>query len=152
MDGLMPWRTAFLRVAAGPVIGALALSACGGGADGSAQAAGEAPSARCAPAGAAAQRYVDAVNARSLDRLVAAFAPDGRVRDVSRVIRGRAAIRAWARGEVVGGRLRVLRCTPTRRGVSLLVHWAPAGSDGWRARYRFDVRGDRIALADLQYA
>lgn len=100
----------------------------------------------------AARRYVAAVNANDLDSLVRAFAPDGRVVDVSRVIRGRPAIRQWAAAEVMGGSLRVLGCTPTSRGARLRVHWAPGGSDGWEAIYTYGVGREGIVLADLQYA
>ncbi len=98
------------------------------------------------------QAYVDAVNAESLDGLASAFAVDGVVIDVSREIAGRAAIREWADNEVIGGSLRVLDIEPRQDGARLLVHWAPAGSDGWRAYYDFDVAGDGITRADLQYA
>jgi hypothetical protein len=104
------------------------------------------------PVAAAAQAYVDAVNSADLDALVRAFAPQGQVLDVSRPIRGRDAIRTWARNEVIGGRLKVLSVTAMPGGQDLLVHWAPAGSDGWRAHYRFTMTADGITLADLQYA
>lgn len=100
----------------------------------------------------AAQRYVDAVNAADLDALVAAFAPEAVVVDVSRRIRGHEAIRTWADREVIGGSLRVLESTPMDGGVDLLVHWAPEGSAGFRAHYRFTIGGDVITGADLQYA
>jgi hypothetical protein len=74
------------------------------------------------------------------------------VTDVTRPIRGHDAIRAGARNEVLGGRLQVLSVTPTPGGQDLLVHWAPQGSAGWRAHYRFTTTATAIALADLQYA
>jgi ketosteroid isomerase-like protein len=101
---------------------------------------------------AAGRRYVDAVNAKDLDALAESFAEDGLVIDVSREIRGRDAIRGWADAEVIGGSLRVLEVTPMEGGQDLLVHWAPKGSDGWRAHYRFTYADDRIVKADLQYA
>jgi hypothetical protein len=101
---------------------------------------------------APAQAYVDAVNAGDLEAVVGAFAVDGAVRDVSRMIEGRDAIRAWADAEVIGGSLEVLEATPVAGGQRLLVRWAPAGSSGWQAHYTFTVDGDAIALADLQYA
>jgi len=100
----------------------------------------------------AARCYVDAVNNEDLDALVACFAPDGLIVDVSREIRGHEAIRAWADREVIGGTLEVLEVTPTEGGQRLLVHWAPAGSNGWRAYYTFTIQDGRITLADLQYA
>jgi SnoaL-like domain len=101
----------------------------------------------------AAQAYVDAVARRDLEGLVNAFHPDGRIVDVSRTIAGHDAIRSWARNEVIGGTLRVLEVVERRSdGQKLLVQWAPAGSDGWRAHYDFTVQGDRVSVADLQYA
>ncbi|MGV9378199.1 nuclear transport factor 2 family protein [Nonomuraea sp. NPDC003707] len=97
--------------------------------------------------------YVDAVNARDLDALVVAFASDGVVVDVTRPIRGHDAIREWARAEVIGGTLKVVSIAERRsNGQKLLVHWAPAGSGGWRAHYDFTVSDGRIVRADLQYA
>ncbi|MFG1819531.1 nuclear transport factor 2 family protein [Kribbella sp. NPDC049174] len=101
----------------------------------------------------AAQAYVDAVARRDLEGLVNAFHPDGRIVDVSRTIAGHDAIRTWARNEVIGGTLQVLKIVERRPdGQKLLVHWAPAGSDGWRAHYDFTVRGERVSVAELQYA
>ncbi|MFI7229915.1 nuclear transport factor 2 family protein [Nonomuraea angiospora] len=100
-----------------------------------------------------ARAYVDAVNARDLDALVAAFASDGVVIDVTRPIRGHDAIREWARAEVIGGTLEVVSVAERRaNGQKLLVHWAPEGSGGWRAHYDFTVSDGRIVRADLQYA
>ncbi|MEO3745222.1 nuclear transport factor 2 family protein [Plantactinospora sp. B5E13] len=118
------------------------------GSDGPATAA---PGSGPAVAGPA-QAYVDAVNAGDLDALVAAFAPDGLVVDVNRRIEGRDAIRAWADAEVIGGTLRVLEVAAKPGGQDLLVHWAPGGSAGWRAHYRFTMTATTITTADLQYA
>ncbi|WP_043617657.1 nuclear transport factor 2 family protein [Nonomuraea candida] len=97
--------------------------------------------------------YVDAVNAGDLDALVASFARDAEIIDVARSIKGHDAIRVWAGDEVIGGTLRVVSIAERRAdGQKLLVHWAPAGSDGWRAHYDFTVGGGRIVRADLQYA
>ena len=95
---------------------------------------------------------MDAVNDEDLDALVGCFAPDGAVVDVSRRIEGRDAVREWAGNEVMGGSLRVLEEEPRPDGIRLLVHWAPAGSDGWRAFYTFEARDGRIVLAGFQYA
>jgi SnoaL-like domain len=101
----------------------------------------------------AARAYVDAVNRGNLDALVAAFAPDGQVIDVSRRITGPDAIRRWADSEVIGGTLRVDAVTPLAPDTQRLrVHWAPAGSSGWAADYTFTVGGEQVVLADLQYA
>lgn len=118
----------------------------------SAPAAASSGSSRSSALPAAAQRYVDAVNSQSLDRLVSAFAPDGEVVDVSRRIRGRDAIRTWAASEVIGGSLRVDRVIRSGDRYRLRVRWAPAGSAGWAADYTFAVRDDQITVADLQYA
>ena len=120
---------------------------------------GAAPSG-AAPTGAAtagrsagARAYVDAVGRADLDGLVAAFAPDGEVVDVGRRIRGTDAIRQWARTEVIGGVLRVDGVTPLDAATQRVrVHWAPSGSSGWAADYTFTTTGDRISVADLQYA
>ncbi len=101
---------------------------------------------------AAAQCYMDAVNAQNLDGLVGCFAPDGVVIDVNRRIAGADAIRTWANNEVIGGTLEVIESEPQNNGVRLLVHWAPRGSNGWKAYYTFTDQGDRITQADLQYA
>lgn len=100
----------------------------------------------------AARCYVDAVNAEDLDALVGCFVSNGVVADVSRRIEGPDAVREWAGNEVMGGSLRVLEEEPRPNGTRLLVHWAPAGSDGWRAYYSFEVQDGRIVVADLQYA
>ncbi|MEV0287196.1 MULTISPECIES: nuclear transport factor 2 family protein [unclassified Kribbella] len=101
----------------------------------------------------AAQAYVDAVGRGDLDGLVNAFHPDGRIVDVSRTIAGHDAIRIWARNEVIGGTLRVVEVVEQRAdGQKLLVHWAPEGSEGWRAHYDFTVTDGRITVANLQYA
>lgn len=114
------------------------------------------PSSEAAPPVAvdpAAQAYVDAVNDEDLDALVAAFAPDGAVIDVSRRIEGRDAIRQWADREVIGGTLEVLEIAEQRPdGQRLLVRWAPGGSDGWEAFYDFTYADKLITTADLQYA
>lgn len=100
-----------------------------------------------------AQAYVDAVNAGDLEALVASFASDGEIVDVSRRISGHDAIRSWADAEVIGGSLRVDGVTtvaPDQQRVR--VHWAPSGSAGWAADYTFTDRDGRITVADLQYA
>ncbi|MEU6781422.1 nuclear transport factor 2 family protein [Nonomuraea angiospora] len=144
---------------------ALLVSACGTaptntpdtGAGGSPSSGrGESPSAAAGGHAGVAREvraYVDAVNARDLDALVTAFASDGVVIDVTRPIRGHDAIREWARAEVIGGTLKVVSIAERRsNGQKLLVHWAPAGSGGWRAHYDFTVSGGRVVQADLQYA
>ncbi|MFF4621229.1 hypothetical protein [Nonomuraea jabiensis] len=54
---------------------------------------------------------------------------------------------------MIGGTLKVVSIAERRsNGQKLLVHWAPAGSGGWRAHYDFTISGGRIVRADLQYA
>ncbi|WP_399895490.1 nuclear transport factor 2 family protein [Streptomyces sp. BBFR51] len=100
----------------------------------------------------AAQAYVDAVADEDLDALVDAFHPDARLVDVDRTFDGRDEIRDWARDEVIGGRLTVLKNTPKDDGTTLLVRFAPGGTGGFEANYTFDVHDGRIARLDLQYA
>lgn len=144
-------------VASLPVAAALLIGGCSTGATGPAGGPGTAnPTTRPAPHPLvlpAAQAYVDAVNAGNLDALVAAFGPEGEVIDVTRRIRGRDAIRAWARNEVIGGTLRVDGVTALGPGTQRLrVHWAPSGSGGFAADYTFTTRDDQILVAELQYA
>jgi hypothetical protein len=98
--------------------------------------------------------YRDSVNAADLDRLAACFTPGGLVIDVSRRIQGRSAIRAWAQAEVIGGKLTIIRriARPRNpRGVTYLVRFAPPGSGGFLAHYRFETLRSKISVADLQY-
>lgn len=97
--------------------------------------------------------YVEAVRRQDAAAVAAAFVPGGTVIDVRRRIAGRAEIQEWAQREVVGGTLEVLGTDQAAPGhVRLLVHWAPAGSAGWRAYYTFDYADAGITSADLQYA
>lgn len=144
---------------AAALLATVALSGCGGAASstgdsGSNDSGSTGVTTTVAPEQVAAQAraYVDAVNGNDLDALVESFAEDGAILDVSRRITGRDAIRTWADNEVMGGTLQVLEVTPMDNGQDLLVHWAPSGSDGWRAHYRFTFKGDKVSLADLQYA
>ncbi|MCK2215582.1 MBL fold metallo-hydrolase [Actinomadura sp. ATCC 31491] len=76
--------------------------------------------------------YVDAVNGGNLDALAATFAADAQVIDVGRRIQGRAAIRACAANEVIGGTLTVIRVAENRSGHQrLLVRFAPGGTGGF---------------------
>ena len=131
-------RTA--TIIASAMVGGLALATTGAPAQGASDVV---PPARC---------YLDAVEAADALALAACFAPDGAVVDVRRRIEGREAIEAWAAREVIGGALEVIEVEPAEGGQRLLVHWAPRGSDGWRAHYTFTVRNGAIVVADLQYA
>ncbi|MEV0663134.1 MBL fold metallo-hydrolase [Actinomadura luteofluorescens] len=102
---------------------------------------------------APASTYVGAVNGGDLDALAGAFAPDAEVVDVGRRIQGRAAIRAWAKDEVIGGKLTVTKVVGNRPGYQrLLVHFAPGGTGGFDAYYAFTVVGSSITRAELTYA
>lgn len=92
------------------------------------------------------------MNSKSLDGLVAAFAADAAVTEVSREMTGYVAMRQWVDNEVIGGALEVLEIEPHEDGARLLMRWAPAGSGGWRAYYDFEIAADGITRADQQYA
>ncbi|WP_101785819.1 MBL fold metallo-hydrolase [Nonomuraea indica] len=97
--------------------------------------------------------YVGAVNDGNLDALAGAFAADAELIDVGRRFTGRAAIRAWAENEVIGGKLTVLEVAEYRPGYQrLLVRFAPGGSGGFEAYYAFTVNGSSITKAELTYA
>ncbi|MFE9751065.1 MBL fold metallo-hydrolase [Saccharothrix saharensis] len=97
--------------------------------------------------------YVDAVNAGDLDALAGVFAEDAELVDVGRRFTGRAAIRAWAENEVVGGKLTVTEVAENRPGYQrLLVRFAPGGTGGFDAHYAFTVTGSTIGKAELAYA
>ncbi|MFH8491845.1 nuclear transport factor 2 family protein [Streptomyces longisporoflavus] len=100
----------------------------------------------------AAQAYVDAVADEDLEGLVDAFHSDAQLTDVGRKFNGHEEIRDWARNEVIGGKLTVLKDTPQSNGTTLLVRFAPGGTGGFEANYEFQVRDGRIAKLDLQYA
>jgi len=149
-------RTTVVGIAAIAV--GLLITACGSPAPRATAPPGQQPAASVSaapPLGVlpAAQAYINAVNTTNLDALVAAFAPDGEVVDVNRRISGPDAIRRWADNEVIGGALRVDDVTALDPNTQRLrVHWAPSGSAGWAADYTFTTRGDKILVADLQYA
>ncbi|MFI9555109.1 MBL fold metallo-hydrolase [Nonomuraea endophytica] len=97
--------------------------------------------------------YVTAVNEGNLDALARAFAEEAELVDVGRRFEGRAAIRAWAEAEVIGGKLTVTRVTENRPGYQrLLVRFAPGGQGGFAANYAFTVNGSTITKAELTYA
>ncbi|MEU4726300.1 MBL fold metallo-hydrolase [Nonomuraea dietziae] len=97
--------------------------------------------------------YVGAVNDGNLDALAGAFAADAELIDVGRRFTGRAAIRAWAEDEVIGGKLTVIKVAENRPGYQrLLVRFAPGGTGGFEAYYAFTVDGSSIIKAELTYA
>ncbi|MBE1531872.1 nuclear transport factor 2 family protein [Actinomadura algeriensis] len=150
-----------LLAAASAAACALVLSAaCSDSPD--APAAARAPSAEPSPAASGravpgllppVRAYVDAVAAEDLDALAGAFAEDAVLVDVGRRFDGRAAIRAWADAEVIGGTLTVTEIVAERPGYQrLLVRFAPGGTGGFAARYAFTVSGPAITEAELTYA
>ncbi|GAA3794928.1 nuclear transport factor 2 family protein [Streptomyces phyllanthi] len=97
--------------------------------------------------------YVEAVDAEDVDALVAVFDDEGTVTDTGREFRGHEEIRAWARDEVIGGRLTVLRNTPRDGGSTVLLRFDPEGLlAGFRANYTFEVQEDRIRRVSMAYA
>ncbi|MGY2125856.1 nuclear transport factor 2 family protein [Nocardia gipuzkoensis] len=133
------------------LICAVAVSAC---ADETSAANTVAPPVYSFDAGAlepAARRYLDAVAARDADAVANVFAPDAIVIDVSRTIRGRAAIRRWAADEVIGGEYTLLGHSPRPGGTTMLVRFVPRGGQRFGATYSFDIADGLITKADLQY-
>ena len=99
--------------------------------------------------------YTRAVNTGDAGDIAACFTRGALVVDVGRRIAGRPAIRAWADGEVVGGRITVLRTVAHNARLStttLLVRFAPGGSGGFRAHYRFTTSRGLITRLVLTYA
>jgi hypothetical protein len=102
---------------------------------------------------APAKCYFETIEAKNLDAFVNCFATDAVILDVSREIKGRAAIRTWAKNEVVGGQYTLLESKITKDGVSVLLRFAPSGyPNGFRARYEFMLRDGKIVSMNLQYA
>lgn len=101
------------------------------------------PAARC---------YVEAVNQRALDDLIACFASDAVVVDINRRITGPDDIRRWAEDALIGGRLQVLKDRPYEGGAAILMRWAPRGADGWLVWYRFEFRDGKLVLVHRQNA
>jgi hypothetical protein len=101
------------------------------------------PAARC---------YIDAVNSRDPDAVVACFAANGRVVDINQQITGPDAIRRWVRTHVIGGHLEVLKEQSYDGGVIVLVHWAPRTTAGWLVWYRFEFKEGKLTLANRQNA
>jgi hypothetical protein len=98
--------------------------------------------------------FRNAVNNTALAALLNCFASRGVVIDVGRRFAGKAAIRTWARNELIGGRLTIIRRVARPRnpnGLTLLVRFAPGGSGGFLAHYRFVTRNAKLVLVDMQY-
>ncbi|MFV8320089.1 nuclear transport factor 2 family protein [Mycobacterium sp. 23] len=83
-----------------------------------------------------AQRYVEAVNAFSIDAVMRTFAPDAVVNDNQREFADPEAIRGWVAAEIVGDRVTMeVLDTDDRSGLTVL-----------RARYDGDF--DKTGLPD----
>jgi hypothetical protein len=98
--------------------------------------------------------FRNAVNNAALAALLNCFAPRGVVIDVSGRFAGSAAIRTWASNEFIGGRLTIIQRVARPRnpnGLTLLVRFAPGGSGGFLAHYRFVTRDGKLVLVDMQY-
>ncbi|HEX7814007.1 nuclear transport factor 2 family protein [Dyella sp.] len=80
--------------------------------------------------------HVEAINQRHLDALMATLAPDALINDAKREFLGHAAIRAWAREEIIGA------------SVTLGIEKAYAQSGNAIARFRVDGDFDKSKLPD----
>jgi hypothetical protein len=97
--------------------------------------------------------YFDTVAAKNLEKFADCFETNAVIIDVTREIRGRVAIKAWAKNEVIGGRYTILEIKVVQDGASILLRFAPSGvGDGFRARYLVTWRNKKIIKMDLQYA
>lgn len=56
---------------------------------------------------AALEAAVNAINDGNTDVFVAAFAPDGRIDDWGRVLRGAKGVRSWAQSDAIGAKARM---------------------------------------------
>jgi hypothetical protein len=85
--------------------------------------------------------YVEATNSFDLERLLATFAEDALVNDQLRDYRGKAAIREWAKRDIIGERLTMAITTVVEQYGNFIVS---ANVDG-----NFDKRGlpDPLVLA-----
>ncbi len=97
--------------------------------------------------------YFDMVAAKDLEKFSACFDVNAVIIDVSREIKGREAIRVWAKNEVIGGKYTILEVKEIKDGASILLRFAPNGvGDGFRARYVVTWKNNKIVKMDLQYA
>jgi uncharacterized membrane protein (DUF4010 family) len=111
----------------------------------SAQVAELAPTAAC---------YFTAVEKQNLKSLTDCFSGNAVILDVNRRIEGQSAIRAWAKNEVMGGKYQILETTTTKKGISVLLRFAPPGTsgNGFKARYEIEITDGKISFMNLQYA
>ena len=98
--------------------------------------------------------YFGAVAKEDGKALVACFQPDAFIIDVSRKISGAQAIRRWAENEVMGGHYEILDiAAQSKNNLKLLIRFTPPGwKTGFKAHYKFELKDEKIANMDLQYA
>jgi hypothetical protein len=96
--------------------------------------------------------YFEAVASQDSEALANCFSPEAVVIDVHRQIAGRQRIREWAEDEVLGGSYNIIAWNDDGDAVSLLLTFAPREEKPFRARYEFQVQGEHIVAASLQYA
>ena len=97
--------------------------------------------------------YLDGVNTANLEATVACFEEAAIVDDVGRKFVGLNAIRGWLDNEVMDGALEIESCevSENQSRLNCIVHFSPAGSAGFRARYIFETRGNQIVAMTLRY-
>ncbi len=101
----------------------------------------------------AAACYFDTIAAKNLGKFAACFDTNAVIIDVTREIRGRDAIKTWAKNEVVGGRYTILEVKEIKNEASILLRFSPNGvGEGFRARYVVTWKNNKIIKMDLQYA
>jgi hypothetical protein len=98
--------------------------------------------------------YFAAVEKQNLKSLTACFTSNAVILDVHRKIEGPSAIRTWAKNEVMGGKYQILETTTTKKGISVLLRFAPPGTsgNGFKARYEIKITDGKISFMNLQYA
>jgi hypothetical protein len=97
--------------------------------------------------------YFDTIAAQNIEKFAACFETNAVVIDVDREIKGRDAIKTWAKNEVIGGKYTILEVKEIKDGASILLRFSPNGvGDGFRARYVVTWKNNKIIKMDLQYA
>ena len=97
-------------------------------------------------------RFTDGWNAGDAAAMEAVFAPSAVLIDDKRRFEGRDAMRGFLQSEARNYRIRILEVQQRRAdGMKLLVMVTGVGT-GFRATFDFTIAGDRVTLANLQYA
>lgn len=97
--------------------------------------------------------YLDGVDKNDSKLLASSFTEKGSVKDVSRLIEGRAAIERWADNEVLFLEYRVGKVVYKKEGAIVYNHISfGSGSGGFFGRYDMEIQNGKIKYADLQYA